>query len=44
MYLAIVIINYRTPHLVINCLESLEPQIDINEHCVILVDNDSGDD
>lgn len=43
MYLAIVIINYRTPHLVIDCLASLEDQIDVTQHCVILVDNDSGD-
>ncbi|HAC66378.1 MAG TPA: glycosyltransferase family 2 protein [Cyanothece sp. UBA12306] len=44
MDLGIVIINYRTPYLVIDCLESLQPQIDINKHRVILVDNDSGDD
>ncbi|MGP0129443.1 MAG: glycosyltransferase family 2 protein [cyanobacterium endosymbiont of Rhopalodia musculus] len=39
--LAIVIINYRTPNLVIDCLRLLQKQIDINEHCVILVDSTS---
>ncbi|XTZ19855.1 MAG: glycosyltransferase family 2 protein [cyanobacterium endosymbiont of Rhopalodia fuxianensis] len=42
--MSIVIINYGTPNLVIDCLRSLEEQIDINEHCVILVDNASRDD
>ncbi|MDJ0843730.1 glycosyltransferase family 2 protein [Crocosphaera sp.] len=44
MDLAIVIINYRTPQLVIDCLQSLQPQIDSSRHRVMLVDNDSGDD
>lgn len=44
MDLAIVIINYRTPKLVMDCLQSLQPQIDATRHRVILVDNDSGDD
>ncbi len=44
MDLAIVIINYRTPKLVIDCLQSLQPQIDSSRHRVMLVDNDSGDD
>ncbi|ACB54072.1 glycosyl transferase, family 2 [Crocosphaera subtropica ATCC 51142] len=44
MDLAIVIINYRTPHLVIDCLQSLQPQIDSSRHRVLLVDNNSGDD
>ncbi|MEA5510786.1 glycosyltransferase family 2 protein [Crocosphaera sp. UHCC 0190] len=43
MDLAIVIINYRTPHLVIDCLQSLQPQIEVNRHRVMVVDNDSGD-
>ncbi|WP_228041687.1 glycosyltransferase family 2 protein [Planktothrix mougeotii] len=40
---AIVIINYRTPHLVINCLKSLENQVEIGYDQVIIVDNASGD-
>ncbi len=44
MDLAIVIINYKTPQLVIDCLQSLQPQIDSSRHRVMLVDNDSGDD
>ncbi|MDJ0732380.1 MAG: glycosyltransferase family 2 protein [Crocosphaera sp.] len=43
MDLAIVIINYRTPQLVIDSLQSLQPQIDSSRHRVMLVDNDSGD-
>jgi GT2 family glycosyltransferase len=43
MYLAIVIINYRTPNLVIDALKSLEEQIEIDRHQVMLVDNCSGD-
>ncbi len=41
--LAIVIINYRTPDLTCNCLESLEGQIDIEQDSVIVIDNASGD-
>ena len=44
MDLAVVIINYRTPKLVIDSLQSLQPQIDSLRHKVMLVDNDSGDD
>ena len=44
MDLAVVIINYRTPKLVIDSLQSLQPQIDSSRHKVMLVDNDSGDD
>ena len=44
MDLAVVIINYRTPNLVIDSLQSLQPQIDSSRHKVMLVDNDSGDD
>jgi len=42
--LAIVIINYRTPQLVIDCLESLITEIDFCNHKVVIVDNYSGDD
>lgn len=41
--LAIVIINYKTPNLVIDCLQSLETEINSLEHQVIVVDNASGD-
>ncbi len=41
--LAIVIINYRTPNLAIDCLESLKDQLEVGKDRVILVDNNSGD-
>lgn len=41
--LAIVIINYRTPKLVIDCLQSLVTEIDSSQHQVLIVDNKSGD-
>jgi len=42
--LAVIIINYKTPHMVIDCLESLLPQLlDINAK-VVVVDNCSKDD
>jgi GT2 family glycosyltransferase len=41
--LAIIILNYRTPQLTLNCLDSLALQIDPERHCVVLVDNASGD-
>jgi len=41
----VVIVNYRTPKLVVDCLRSLEPQIkDHGEAAVVIVDNASGDD
>ncbi len=43
MQLAIVILNYRTPQLVIDCLNSLQSEVKIGEHTVIVVDNQSGD-
>ncbi len=43
MLLAIVIVNYRTPKLVIDCLCSLENEIEVGSHTVIVVDNASGD-
>lgn len=42
--LSIVIINYRTPQLVINCLASLENQIEVDRDAVLVIDNSSGDD
>jgi N-acetylglucosaminyl-diphospho-decaprenol L-rhamnosyltransferase len=42
--LAIVILNYRTPQLVIDCLMSLQSEVQIGNHTVIVVDNQSGDD
>ena len=44
MKLNIVIVNYRTPQLVINCLCSLENEIQIGQDIVVVVDNASGDD
>jgi len=41
--LAIIILNYRTPQLTLNCLDSLALQINPEQHHVILVDNASGD-
>ncbi len=43
MQLAIVILNYRTPQLVIDCLVSLQSEVEIGHHTVIVVDNNSGD-
>ncbi|MGL5083038.1 MAG: glycosyltransferase family 2 protein [Microcoleaceae cyanobacterium] len=42
--LGIVMVNYRTPHLVIDCLHSLQTEIDHGRDRVIIVDNASGDD
>jgi GT2 family glycosyltransferase len=42
--LAIIVINYRTPKLVIDCLQSLVTEIDFAQHQVVIVDNKSGDD
>ncbi|NET09213.1 MAG: glycosyltransferase family 2 protein [Merismopedia sp. SIO2A8] len=43
MQLAIVILNYKTPQLVIDCLQSLCSEVDATAHRVIVVDNDSND-
>jgi N-acetylglucosaminyl-diphospho-decaprenol L-rhamnosyltransferase len=43
MHLAIIILNYRTPKLVIDCLASLESEVKIDRDTVIVVDNASGD-
>lgn len=41
--LAIIILNYRTPQLTIDCLRSLVSEVDPKQHQVIVVDNCSGD-
>ncbi|MGK7889209.1 MAG: glycosyltransferase family 2 protein [Leptolyngbyaceae cyanobacterium] len=43
MQLAIIILNYKTPQLVIDCLRSLQSEVDAKNHRVIVVDNDSND-
>ncbi len=43
IYLTVVIINYRTAGMVIDCLESLIPEIDSDNSRIVLVDNASGD-
>ena len=43
MQLAIVILNYKTPDLVIDCLQSLATEVDAERHRVIVVDNHSDD-
>lgn len=40
----VIILNYRTPDLVVDCLASLSGQIDPGSHRVVVVDNCSGDD
>ena len=42
--LVVSIINFRTPGLVIDCVESVLPQIDPSIDRVVVVDNQSGDD
>lgn len=41
---AVVVINFRTPQLTIDCLETLVGEIDPSQDIVVVVDNDSGDD
>ncbi len=43
MRLAVVIVNYRTPDLVIDALASLEAELDPGRDVAVVVDNDSGD-
>jgi N-acetylglucosaminyl-diphospho-decaprenol L-rhamnosyltransferase len=43
LQLAVVILNYKTPKLVVDALHSLEGNIDPSEHTVVVVDNASGD-
>ena len=44
MVLAIIIVNYRTPQLIVDCLVSLLPEIAALDAKVVVVDNCSGDD
>lgn len=44
MQLGIVIVNYRTPALVVDCLTSLVSEIQVGRDRAIVVDNASGDD
>ncbi len=45
MHLAIIIVNYRTPVLVVDCLHSLVAEVESQpDTTVIVVDNNSGDD
>jgi N-acetylglucosaminyl-diphospho-decaprenol L-rhamnosyltransferase len=44
MRLCIVIVNFRTPGLVLDALESLDGQLDPERDAVVVVDNGSGDD
>ena len=41
--LAVVVLNYRTPDLVLACLASLEAEVDASQDKVVVVDNASGD-
>ncbi len=42
--LSCVIVNYKTPHLVVDCLASLLPELDGTDARVVVMDNCSGDD
>ncbi|MBL4590461.1 MAG: glycosyltransferase family 2 protein [Phycisphaerales bacterium] len=43
--LAVIVLNYRTPGLVLDCLETLEPEVaGVDGFEVVVVDNCSGDD
>jgi GT2 family glycosyltransferase len=44
MPLSIIIVNYKTPKLVIECLQSLQTEQSFDSYEIIVVDNDSGDD
>lgn len=41
--LSVVIVNYRTGRLVVDCLASLAGEVDADRDRVVVVDNDSGD-
>ncbi|MEY4576118.1 MAG: hypothetical protein RL701_821 [Pseudomonadota bacterium] len=43
MRLCIVIVNYQTPRLVLDCLDSLEGQVEAGLDEIVVVDNASGD-
>jgi GT2 family glycosyltransferase len=42
-HLCVVVINYRTPDLVADCLQSLVPELDATSDAVVVVDNHSDD-
>ncbi len=42
--LAVIIINYKTPNLVVDCLDSLLPELGSLSAKVLVIDNDSADD
>jgi len=42
--IAVVVLNYRTPDLVRDCIDSLRSEIDPERDVVVIVDNASGDD
>ena len=42
--LSVVIVNFRTPGMVIDCLVTLLPELENIDARVIIVDNNSGDD
>jgi GT2 family glycosyltransferase len=42
--IAVVILNYRTPELVVDCLRSVATEVQSDTDCVVVVDNASGDD
>lgn len=42
--LCVVIVNYKTPHFVTDCLETLLPELEELKASVVVVDNRSGDD
>ena len=43
MRLSVIIVNYRTPQLVLDCLHSLQTEIDAEQEVVVVVDNASED-
>lgn len=42
--IAAIVLSYRTPDLVAQCLRSVAPELDAERDRVVVVDNDSGDD
>ena len=42
--IAVIIINYKTPRLIVDCINSLKNEIDKKKDKVVLIDNFSNDD
>jgi len=42
--LSVIVLNYRTPHLVLDCVGSVLPELDPTRDAIAVVDNASGDD